>query len=325
MLYLTLLLVFVGTGGILVGFFVFLNRRRLSAEAEARSQLMGRSPTGLTIGGTVGPTTILRDERVAESEVLDKLLSGKGITEWAKHELELAGSTRNPGEFLLGCLVGAVLGAFVGGRFLGGAVGVAIGTALGGLVPVGLVRRQAATRVKKFEEQLPEALDMLVNALRAGYSLQAAMEFVGNELPQPLGPEFGRFYDEQRLGVEVRTALMRLQERVGTYDIKMFVTALLIQRETGGNLSEVLGNIALLMRERVAFRGQVDTLTAEPKASAKVLTGLPIAVFLLVYVMNPQYMRPLLETPTGHMLLAYAISSVVVGYVILMRIAKIDI
>ncbi len=324
MLYLTLLLVFVGTAGILVGVFVFLNRRRLTAEAEARSQLMGRSPTGLTIGAA-GPTTILRDERVADVAVLEKLLSGKGITEWAKHELELAGSTRNPGEFLLGCLVGAVLGAFMGGRFFGGAVGVAIGTALGGLVPVGLVRRQATNRVKKFEEQLPEALDMLVNALRAGYSLQAAMEFVGNELPAPLGPEFGRFYDEQRLGVEVRTALMRLQDRVGTYDIKMFVTALLIQRETGGNLSEVLGNIALLMRERVAFRGQVDTLTAEPKASAKVLTGLPIAVFLLVYVMNPQYIRPLLETPTGHMLLAYAVSSVVVGYVILMRIAKIDI
>ena len=323
MLYLTLLLVFAGTAGILVGVFVFLNRRRLSAEAEARSQLMGRPAAGLAIG--VGPTSILRDERVAESEVLDKLLSGKSITGWAKHELDLAGSTRNPGEFLLGCLVGAVLGAFLGGRFFGGAVGVAIGTALGGLVPVGLVRRQQSQRVKKFEEQLPEALDMLVNALRAGYSLQAAMEFVGNELPAPLGPEFGRFYDEQRLGVEVRTALMRLQERVGTYDIKMFVTALLIQRETGGNLSEVLGNIALLMRERVAFRGQVDTLTAEPKASAKVLTGLPIAVFVLVYVMNPLYMRPLLETPTGHMLLAYGVSSVVVGYVVLMRIAKIDI
>lgn len=323
MLYLTLILVFAGTAGILIGFFVFLNRRRLSAEEAARSQLMGRSPTGLTIGDR--PTTILRDDRVADVDALDTLLSGKGITEWAKHELNLAGSTRNPGEFLLGVLVAAVLGAFVGGRFLGGPTGVAVGTALGGLVPIGLVRRQQAQRVKRFEEQLPEALDMLVNALRAGYSLQAAMEFVGNELPAPLGPEFGRFYDEQRLGVEVRTALTRLQERVGTYDIKMFVTALLIQRETGGNLSEVLGNIALLMRERVAFRGQVDTLTAEPKASAKVLTALPIMVFLLVYVMNPQYMQPLMTTPTGHMLLAYAVSSVVVGYVILMRIAKIDI
>lgn len=323
MLLLSLLLVFAGTAGLLIGVFVFLNRRRLSAEEAARAQLLGRAPTGLTLGNV--PTSILRDDRVADVEALDKLLSGKGITAWAKHELALAGSTRNPSEFLLGCLVGAVIGAFLGGRMMGGAVGVALGTAMGGLLPVGLLRSQQKKRVKKFEEQLPEALDMLVGALRAGYSLQAAMEFVGNELPAPLGPEFGRFYDEQRLGVEVRTALMRLQERVGTYDIKMFVTALLIQRETGGNLSEVLGNIALLMRERVAFRGQVDTLTAEPKASAKVLTGLPISVFFLVYVMNPTYMEPLMTTPTGHMLLAYAITSVVIGYIVLMKIADIDI
>jgi tight adherence protein B len=322
MLYLTLLLVFVGTAGLLIGVFVFLNRRRLSAEQAARSQLMGRGPTAPAFGER--PTTILKDDRVADVEVLEKLLSGRNVTAWAQHELTLAGSTRNPGEFLLLSLVAALLGAVLGGRGLGGPTGVALGTALGGLLPIALLRRQQARRVQRFEEQLPDALDMLVNALRAGYSLQAAMEFVGNELPAPLGPEFARFYDEQRLGVEVRTALMRLQARVGTYDIKMFVTALLIQRETGGNLGEVLGSIAQLMRERVAFRGQVDTLTAEPKASAKVLAALPIGVFLLVYAFNPGYMQPLLHTPTGHLLLAYAIASVAVGYVVLMRIAKID-
>jgi tight adherence protein B len=140
---------------------------------------------------------------------------------------------------------------------------------------------------------------MLVNALRAGYSLQAATEFVGNELPAPLGPEFARFYDEQRLGVEVRTALMRLQERVGTYDIRMLVTALLIQRETGGNLGEVLSNIASLIRERVAFRGRVDTLTAEPKMSAIVLALLPVTVFGLLYLSSPDFLQPLLVTPHG--------------------------
>jgi tight adherence protein B len=104
----------------------------------------------------------------------------------------------------------------------------------------------------------------------------------------------------------------------------MFVTALLIQRETGGNLAEVLANISNLMRERVAFRGQVDTLTAEPKMSARVLAGLPVGVFLIVYAMNPDYLRPLLVTPQGHSMIAYAITSVIVGYVVLMRIAKID-
>jgi tight adherence protein B len=163
-----------------------------------------------------------------------------------------------------------------------------------------------------------------VNALRAGYSLQAAMEFVGNELPAPLGPEFARFYDEQRLGVDVRLALVAMQERVGTTDIKMFVTSLLIQRETGGNLGEVLGNLAALMRERVAFRGTVATLTAEPKMSARVLAGLPVVVFLFLSTTNKDFLKPLLTTDTGHFMLAYAVVSVFVGYFVMMRIAKVD-
>jgi tight adherence protein B len=188
-----------------------------------------------------------------------------------------------------------------------------------------LLRREYGQRVKKFEQQLPDALDMLVNSLRAGYSLQAAMEFVGAEVASPLGPEFARFYDEQRLGVDVREALLRLQERVGTYDIRMFVTALLIQRETGGNLAEVLGNIATLMRERIAFRGHVDTLTSEAKGSAKVLAALPVVVFLALYVMNPEFVAPLLTTETGHQLLALAIGMVVTGYAALTKLADVDI
>jgi tight adherence protein B len=320
MMVLTLLLVFVGTAGLLLGVFVFLNRRRLSAEQAARDRLLGRGTAQAEQAGS-----ILRDSRVADVEVLNRLLSGRGVTQWAAGELARAGSDRKPGELLLGALVMAALGAWVGRGFFGGAFGVVIGTVAGALLPVGLLRHLQGKREKKFEEQLPDALEMLVNALRAGYSLQAAMEFVGSEVPSPLGPEFARFYDEQRLGVEVRTALLRLQDRVGTYDIKMFVTALLIQRETGGNLAEVLGSIATLMRERVAFRGQVDTLTAEPKASARVLTALPLGVFAFVYMTSREFLAPLLTTPTGHALMGYAIGSVVVGYIVLMRIAKIDI
>jgi tight adherence protein B len=315
----TLVLVFLGTILLLVGGFAFLNRRRLSEQAFARERLMGRvRPTGERVA------SILRDERVSDVDAINQALSGKGVTEWASAQLALAGSTRSAGEFLMTCVVAVAAGALIGSRLLGGAPGLLLGIGLGGTLPVALLKRQQAQRARKFEEQLPEALDMLVNALRAGYSLQAAMEFVGNEVPTPLGPEFARFYDEQRLGIEVRTALLRLQERVGTYDIKMFVTALLIQRETGGNLAEVLANISNLMRERVAFRGQVDTLTAEPKMSARVLAGLPVGVFLIVYAMNPDYLRPLLVTPQGHSMIAYAITSVIVGYVVLMRIAKID-
>src|SRR6476661_11272244 len=186
------------------------------------------------------------------------------------------------------------------------------------------MKRRQVKREKAFEAQLPEGLDMLVNALQAGYSLQAAMDFVGRETPAPLGPEFTRFYDEQRLGMEVRLALLRLQERIGTIDARMFVTSLLIQRETGGNLGEVLTNLATLMRERVTFRMQLATLTAEPRMSAKVLASLPLAVVLLISVINPDFVRPLIDTPMGHKLIIYSACSVLMGYFVMSRIANVD-
>ena len=115
-----------------------------------------------------------------------------------------------------------------------------------------------------------------------------------------------------------------MQERVETLDVKMFVTSLLIQRETGGNLSEVLGGLASLIRDRVALRGQVDTLTAEPKFSGRVLALMPVVGFFALSWLNPSMMTPMLHSSTGRMLMIYAVSSVVVGYFVLMKIADID-
>jgi tight adherence protein B len=190
------------------------------------------------------------------------------------------------GTVALTMLLGAAVGGVVGNRLAGPMMGAAL-AALGTFAPIAVLKRQQAARSKKFEQQLPEAVDMLVNAMKAGYSLQAAMKFIGDEMPEPIGPEFTRFYDEQRLGMEVRAALVSLQDRVGTLDMKMFVTALLIQRETGGNLAEILTNISSLMRERVALLGQIDVLTAEPRMSAIVLTALPILIFAVINFMNP--------------------------------------
>jgi tight adherence protein B len=147
---------------------------------------------------------------------------------------------------------------------------------------------------------------------------------VGDEVPTPLGDEFTRVYDEQRLGADIRTALLAMQDRVGTLDAKMFVTSLLIQRETGGNLSEVLGGLASLIRDRTALRGQVDTLTAEPKFSGRVLALLPVVGFLALYYLNPGMMAPMMTTSVGRLMLMYAVASVIVGYFILMKIADID-
>src|SRR6476661_998346 len=308
--------VFFGIVFLVVAVYGLVNREALEASDAAREQLR----TGAS--GTVSSVSILRDDRSSEIPFLDRLLTGRALTTRIAIELERAGSSQKAGQFLLTSVACAVGGLVFGQRYN---IFVALAfAAIGLFLPLLWLRRQQRKREAAFEAQLPESLDMLVNALQAGYSLQAAMEFVGRETPVPLGPEFGRFYDEQRLGMEVRMALLRFQERVGTLDARMFVTSLLIQRETGGNLGEVLSNLATLMRERVTFRMQLATLTAEPRMSAKVLACLPLAVVLLISVMNPNFMQPLFQTDFGHKLIAYAAVSVLMGYFVMSRIANVD-
>jgi tight adherence protein B len=308
--------VFFGTLLAIISGYLFVNRRRLAASEAALAQL---AVGGQSAGGT---SSILRDERSSEIPFLNRLLSGRELTGTIALELAKAGSKRRPGEVIVATVGAGVLGLVLGQR--AGAVAALVGAAIGALVPTLLIKRAQKQRAAQLEAQLPEALDMVVNALKAGYSLQAAIEFVGTEVAAPLGPEFSRFYDEQRLGIDVRTALIRMRDRIGTVDASMFVTALLIQRESGGNLAEVLGNLATLMRERAAFKGQVETLTAESRASAKVLSALPLAVYLAISWLNPEFMRPLLDREIGHYVLAYAAVSTIVGYFVMTKLAVVD-
>jgi tight adherence protein B len=309
--------VFFGLVFLIVAIYGLVNREALEASEAAREQLR----TGGA--GSVAAVSILRDDRSSEIPFLNKLLTGRALTTSIAILLERAGSTQKAGPFLLMSVAFAVGGLVVGQRW--GILGSVLLAVVGLFLPYLWMKRKQSKRERAFEAQLPESLDMLVNALQAGYSLQAAMDFVGRESPAPLGPEFVRFYDEQRLGMEVRMALLRFQERVGTIDARMFVTSLLIQRETGGNLGEVLTNLATLMRERVTFRMQLATLTAEPRMSARVLACLPLAVVLLISAINPTFMLPLFQTQMGHTLIAYAAVSVVAGYFVMSRIANIDI
>ena len=321
MMLLVLAGVFLGTILLVVGVFVGLNRRRLEESDVLRERLFGDTK-GEAQAASIA---IFKDaQRASSLSFLNKLLEGRNFTSVMQAELDRAGSTQTVGTFVLTVAVSAALAGFLGSRLLTPLFGAVL-AALGALIPFLLIKRKQAARYKKFEEQLPEGIDMLVNAMKAGYSLQAAMKFIGDELPAPLGPEFSRFYDEQRLGVDVRAALLHLQERVDTLDLKMFVTALLIQRETGGNLAEIMTNLSSLMRERAAIRGQIDVLTAEPRMSAIVLTALPVVIFAIINVLNPEYVLPLYTTPAGRMLLVYAVISSVIGYIVLKRIGTIEV
>jgi tight adherence protein B len=316
---LTLALVFLGTIGLLVGTWTFLNRSSLTASDAALERLREVEQA------QDAARSILRDESVSSVPALDRLLGGREVTARLAQKLQNAGVDMTPGSLVLAMAVSALGLMVVARAIVGGFISAAVGTAIGAILPLYWLGMKERKRLHVFQEQLPDALDMLVSAMRAGYSFQAAMKFIGEEVPEPLGPEFARFYEEQRLGMEVRTALLSLQERVNSLDLRMFVTAILIQRETGGNLSEVLGKISTLMRERSALKGEIETLTAESKLSARILGALPFVVFGLVNLLNPGFMRPMLQTSYGPWVFFGATMSVVMGYRIMMAIADIEV
>ena len=316
---LTLALVFLGTIGLLVGTWTFLNRKSLTASDAALERLREIEQA------QDAARNILRDETVSTVPALERLLGGRELTGRLARKIQDAGVDMTPGTLVLGMGISALLMMVVGRWILGSIIGAAIGTGIGFFLPIFWLGRKERKRLNSFQDQLPEAIDMLVSAMKAGYSFQAAMKFIGEEVPEPLGPEFARFYEEQRLGMEVRTALFALQERVNSLDLRMFVTAILIQRETGGNLSEVLGKISTLMRERSAIKGEIATLTAESKLSARILGSLPFVVFGMVNLLNPGFMKPMLETSLGPWVFFGAALSVGMGYWMMMQIADIEI
>ena len=314
---LVLLAVFVATIALLVAAYMFVNRRRIEAANDALSRLATTEEERRAI-------SILKGAQAGGAGLIGRLLTGRSYTESLAEELRRTGSSMSPANFVQVCLITIISGIVLGALF-GSATVAAVFGALGAFIPFLWMKRRQRKRLEAFQAQLPDAIDMLVSAMKAGYSFQAAMNFIGEEMPAPLGPEFSRFYDEQRLGIDVRSALLSLQTRVDSMDLKMFVTAVLVQRESGGNLGEVLANISDIMRERFALEGELVTLTAESRLSARILAALPLLVFVGMFALNPGFMRPMLQQTAGQLMLVLAGASVALGYFVMVRIADIDV
>lgn len=321
MILLTLVLVFLGTFGLIAGGAMFADRKRLAAARAVRVRLAAPLP-GATI--EEGSVRLLRSvERLSGFALLERVLTGWRGTARVTEALRRAGVERSVGEFVLATAAAGSTGLALG-NFVAGAIGGLVLAGIAAMAPWLLLWRLAKTRVASFEAQLPEALDAIVNSLKAGYSFPAALEFAAGEVPAPLGPELARVRDEQRLGVEARPALAAMADRVGTPDMRMFVTAVLVQRETGGNLADLLADLATLVRDRASFRGRVAALTAEPRMSAIVLAMLPVSLFILLYWLNRPYMQPLISTPFGRLLLITSATLSLGGYFVMRKLGDVE-
>jgi len=193
------------------------------------------------------------------------------------------------------------------------------------LVPNIVVNVKRKRRMRAFTAQFPDALEMFARSLRAGHSFTGAIQLVAQEMPHPMGAEFRQVFDEQNLGVPLREALTGMTRRVDSLDAKFFVTAILIQRETGGNLAEIIDKIAHVIRERFRIQGQLKVFTAQARMTGLILTFLPVCVALAITLLNPDYIRPLWVERAGKFLIALAVCMQVTGGLVIRKIIRIKI
>lgn len=192
-----------------------------------------------------------------------------------------------------------------------------------GIIPLLYVAFKRQKRLQKIESQLPEALDFLTRGLRSGHAFSSALQMIGDEMAEPIAGEFRVVHDEINFGVSLPQAMGNLGERVPITDLRYFIVAVLIQRESGGNLSEILGNLSNLMRERAKLMNKVRVLCSEGKLSAWILSTMPFLLAAIMYYMNPKFMAPLWTDPMGMTIIKYMLILMGVGVLILRKITKI--
>jgi len=193
------------------------------------------------------------------------------------------------------------------------------------ILPILYFGHRRKKRLSKLVLQLPDVFELLGQALRAGHSLASGIQVVATEMPEPAGTEFGRVFHEQNLGLKIEDALRHLADRMDVLDVRFFVTAVLIQRQTGGDLAEVLDKISEVIRDRIKLQGTVQALTAEGRLSGGVLLALPFVVFLAMLKVNYEYAEILWAHPTGQMMAMFAIVSMIMGWLMIKKIVNIKI
>jgi tight adherence protein B len=187
------------------------------------------------------------------------------------------------------------------------------------------VRRKAEARVRAFEEQFPDCLEFISRSMRAGHAFSVALEMVHKEFSDPLASEFRRAFEEQNLGQPLEIVLRKLSVRVDSMDVQFFVSAVLLQKRTGGNLAELLDKLAQLIRERFKLRARIRAVSAQGLMSGRILAAIPAGVAALMFVVNPQYARFFVDDPAGHTLLGIGIGLQFVGYLIIKKIVMIEV
>ena len=290
-------------------------RRRMSAVRKADSRTAEASPD----------LFLIRDEMLSSVPLLHRIMTQFSWSTRLQQTIEQAGMTIKPAKVLL---ISGVLGFatfLIAAHFFHSLALAAILGLLLAVVPYSVIAFKRARRMRQFEEKFPEALDLLGRAVRAGHAFTTGLEMISMESSEPVASEFRKTFEEQNFGLPLRDVLINLTDRVPLMDVRFFVTALLVQKETGGNLAEILDELSRVIRERFRIYREVRVRTAQGRLTAMVLIAMPPSMMALLALMNPSYMKILFTDPVGPTLLTAAAAMQILGSIIIWRIIHIDV
>jgi tight adherence protein B len=296
-------------------------------EAQRKKHVTGMLET---VAGTPAVTVsnILREEVDANQTAVERLLTSFNFTDKARDQLQQAGMPWSPTKLAAIMCAGGAIGLVLGIMFpliWSAAVTIILLTAAGAALPYLFVRTKRKKRMARFEEQFPEALDFLSRSMRAGHAFTISLEMLGDEIGDPLGQEFRTLFNEQNLGAPMEVALRNLVQRVPLLDVRFFASSVMLQRQTGGNLSEILTRLAYVIRERFRLKGQVKAASAHGRLTAAILTIMPVATMLGLLIVAPGYLQGMAADKDGKWLIFGAVVAQVIGNICIRKIINIKV
>jgi tight adherence protein B len=319
-------LVFLLVAGAIVGaYFGVTELPGILAARRLDQRLREVSVTPVWTDGDNADGSVVKRDAAGPLPGVDKMISRTSAGSWLARLIAQSGVKTTPSTIVLASLVAAAAMGLFAQMFIRQPLAPLVAALLGGFAPYGWLLRRRSVRLRRFEEMFPEALDLLSRAIRAGHAFQTAMGMVAEELGDPVGPEFKKAFDQQNFGLPLRDALNELSDRVSILDVRFFVTAVLIQRDTGGNLAEILDNLAHVVRERFKIRRQIRVHTAHGRFTGWVLLGLPAALAVALSIINPDHMQLLFSDRLGQMMIAGAIVMQTIGYFWIRQVIKIEV
>jgi tight adherence protein B len=323
MLFVALLAAFVIGVGLVMG--VYTGAMKLP-EVLAQRKLQNRlNELSAPVDETTTDKALVKLSEAGPLPALERMISGTERGSAFGRWIEQSGLKLSISGVLIIALVCAVLFAILVTMLTRSPFGIPAGFAIGFALPFMFLKFKRTKRLRAFEEQFPEALDLIARALKAGHAFATGLKMAADELDEPVGPEFRKTFDEQNFGLPLKDALENLTLRLPILDVRFFATAVLIQRETGGNLSEILENLAHVVRERFKILRQVRVYTAHGRLTGYVLLALPAVLGIALSFINPDHMNMLFRERMGQILLMVAMGMQIAGYIWIKQVVKIEV